>query len=218
MENGPGGAVDRRVQVGIGEDDVGTLATQLQLDTLEVALRGLDDAPAGDGGAGERNLAHLGMFGQTLASRMAVARHHVDHPGREADLVHQFGDAQGGQRGDLRRFDHHRVAGSQGRPHLPTGEHQREVPRHDLPDHTNRLALHVVEEAGFDRNHRSLDLVGNAAEVAEAGCRARYVEPARIANRMPRIAGFELGQLFGMLLDLVRQFQQQATALGGGQA
>ena len=44
-------------------------------------------------------------------------------------------------------------AASAGR-HLPAGEHQREVPRHDLADHADRLAQHVVEKARLDRNDR----------------------------------------------------------------
>ncbi|MCY1352244.1 hypothetical protein D9M69_385320 [compost metagenome] len=217
MEDRPGGAIHRGLQVGILEDDIGALPAQLQLHALEVALGGLDDAPAGGGGAGEGDLAHVLVLGQALAGGVSVTRHHVDHAIGEAHFLHQFGDAQGGQRGDLRRLDHHRVAGGQGRAHLPTGEHQREVPRHDLADHADGLALHVIEETGFHRDHRAFDLVGHAAEVAEAGSGARHVQAAGVANRVAGVQGFQLGQLFEVFLDLVRQLQQQAPTLGARQ-
>ena len=148
---------------------------------------------------------------------MAVTRHDVDHALREADFGHQFDNAQGRQRRDFRGFDDDGVTGGQCRAHFPTGEHQRKVPGHDLPDHTDRLALHVIEKPGFDRNHRTFDLVGHAAEITETGRRTRYVEAAGITNRVPGVQGFELRQFFATLFDLVRQFEQQAPAFGGAQ-
>ncbi|MNF74186.1 hypothetical protein D3C84_562130 [compost metagenome] len=217
VEDCPGCAVDRGVQVGVGEDNVGALAAQLKLHAFEITLRGLNDAATGGGGTGKGDLAHIRVLGQALAGAVAVARHHVDHTGGETDFVHQLGDAQGRQRSDFRRFDHHGVAGCQGRAHFPAGEHQREVPRHNLPDHTDGLALYVIEESGLDRNHRAFDLVGDAAEVTEAGGGTRHVERPRIANRVTGVQRFQLRQFFGVFFDLVRQPQQQAPALGAGQ-
>ena len=37
VEDREGGTVDRRRQIGVGEHDVGALATELELDSLEVA-------------------------------------------------------------------------------------------------------------------------------------------------------------------------------------
>ncbi|MCY1234168.1 hypothetical protein D9M72_467420 [compost metagenome] len=217
MEAGPGRARHRRVQVGVFEHDIRALAAQFQLDALEVAFGGFDDPPPGGGRTGKGNLAHIEVFGQRLPGGMAEARHHVDHAFGETDFRHQLDNAQGRQRGDFRRLDHDGVARRQRRAHFPAGEHQREVPRHDLPHHANRFALHVVEKPGFDRNHRTFDLVGHATKVTEARRRARHVEATGIADRVAGIEGFELRQFLTARFDPVRQFEQQASAFGGAQ-
>ncbi|MDR8771122.1 hypothetical protein FEP92_01500 [Burkholderia multivorans] len=213
-EDRPRGAVDRGVEVRIVEYDVRALAAQLQLQALQVALRCVDDPAARRGRTGERDLADPGVFGEPLAGGVSIAGHDIDDAGRKSDLGHQLDDPQRRQRRDLRRFQHDRVAGGQRRAHLPAREHQREIPRHDLPDYADRRALHIVEEARFDRNHRALQLVGHPAEVAKARCRARHVERPGIADRVSGIQRFELGEFLGIRLDRIRQTQQQPAALG----
>ena len=200
------------------EDDVGALAAELQLDPLQVAGRALHDPPAHRRRAGERDLAHVGVVGQPLPCRVAVAGHDVDDAGREADLDHQLGQAERRQRGQLARLEHDRVPGGQGRAHLPAAEHQREVPRHDLPDHAEGLAADVVQEAGLDRDDVALELVGHAAEVAEAARGPGDVEGARVLDRVAGVRALERGQLGGVGVDGVGQSEQKAPALGGRRA
>src|SRR6266566_9496754 len=54
-------SVDRRVQVGVGQDDVRSLATELERDLLDVLRRLLGDEPAHRGRPGERDLADIGV-------------------------------------------------------------------------------------------------------------------------------------------------------------
>ncbi|MCY1501631.1 hypothetical protein D9M68_357120 [compost metagenome] len=218
MENGPGRAVDGGVEVGIVKDNVGPFAAKFQLHALQVALRRLDDLAPGAGGARKGNLADPRMLGKALACRMPVAGHHVDHAVRKADFGHQFGNTQRRQRGQLGWLDDHRIPGRQRRPHLPAGEHERKVPRHDLPDHADRRPLHVIQKTRFHRHDRAFKLVGHAAEVAEAGGGARHIERTGIADRMARVQGFEPCQFFGVGFDGVGQLEQQPPALGGGHA
>ncbi|MNP27701.1 hypothetical protein D3C76_1206270 [compost metagenome] len=49
MEDRPGSAVDRRFQIGVFKYNVRTLATQFQLNALEVALRRFNNPPTGRG-------------------------------------------------------------------------------------------------------------------------------------------------------------------------
>ncbi len=111
-----------------------------------------------------------------------------------------------------------RVAGGERRRHLPAGEHQREVPRHHLADHADRLAQRVVEKARLDRNGLALELVGHAAEVAEARRGARHVERARVAQRVAGVERLEARELLGIGFDQVGQLQQDAPAIGRGHA
>ena len=138
--------------------------------------------------------------------------HDVHDPGREARLDHQLGDAQGAQRGQLGGLHDHRVAGREGRAHLPAAEHEREVPRHDHPDHAQRLAQDVVQEPGLDRDDIALDLVGHTAEVAEGRRGPRHVEVPAVADRVARVERLERGQLVGVGLDQVGEPKEQSPA------
>ena len=131
---------------------------------------------------------------------------------------HQLGDLQRRERRHLGRLHHDGVAGGERGRHLPAGEHQREVPRHHLADHADRLAQRVVEEARLDRNRLALELVGHAAEVAVARRRARHVERARVAQRVAGVERLEPRELFGVGLDQVGELEQDAAAIGRGQA
>jgi hypothetical protein len=57
-------------------------------------------------------------------------------------------------------------AASAGR-HLPRGHQDREVPRHDEPDHADRLAQGEIEAWLGDRDGLAEDLVGGAGVVVE---------------------------------------------------
>ena len=66
-EDRVGRARDRRLQVGVGVDDVGRLAAELQADLLQVAGGRLDDQLADLGRAGERDLVDVVVGGERRA-------------------------------------------------------------------------------------------------------------------------------------------------------
>ena len=140
------GALDGGVEVGVGEDDVGALAAQLQADALEVALGGrLHDDLAGRVFAGEGDLVDVHVAAEGGAGGRAVAGHDVDDAvGKPASWA-SCGDAQGGQRRLLGRLEDDGAAGRQGRAPLPRLHQQREVPRDDLADDADRLVPRVAE-------------------------------------------------------------------------
>ena len=78
----------RRVEIGIGEHDVGRLAAEFQRHALEIAGRRPDDRLAGDVRAGEGDLVDVRMRSQRGAGGLAIARHHVDDAGRDAGFQH----------------------------------------------------------------------------------------------------------------------------------
>ncbi len=96
-------ALDGGVEIGVGEDDVGALAAQLEADALEVALGGgLHDDLAGGVFAGERDLVHVHVLGERGAGGRAVAGHDVDDAVGEAGFLGERGDAQGGRAASAR--------------------------------------------------------------------------------------------------------------------
>ena len=86
-------ALDRGVEVGVGEDDVRVLAAELERHALDRGRRRAHDVLADLGRAGERELVHARVRGQRRAGR-PVARHDLHDAGRDARLDEQLGQPQ----------------------------------------------------------------------------------------------------------------------------
>jgi hypothetical protein len=145
-------AVDREIQIGVGEHDDRVLAAELERDGLDDLRRGARLDPSADRRrADERQSPDARMHGQRVAGLGAVAGDDLDEPGGQ-DRVDQLLQPQRGQRRVLGRLEDHRVAGDQRRAEPPGREHQRVVERDDPADHAERLGQRVVEalEAGRD--------------------------------------------------------------------
>ena len=85
-EHGRRGRGRRRLQVGVGKDQVGRLAAQLQGDPLDRPGRPGHDALPDLGRAGEGDLGHVRVLDQPPADHPARPGEHVDHPWRDARL------------------------------------------------------------------------------------------------------------------------------------
>ena len=94
-----------RVEVGVGKDDVGALAAQLEGHALQRAPALLADLAADDGRAGEGDLVDPGVVDQRGA-RGAVAGEHVERSLGEARLQRQLAQAKRRQRRLLGRLQH----------------------------------------------------------------------------------------------------------------
>jgi hypothetical protein len=94
VENRECRAVNGSIEIGVIEDDVCALASELQLDPLEVAGRRFDDTPSDGGGPRKRNLLHPRMTRQVGTGGLAESRNNVDHSGREANFRNQLGQAE----------------------------------------------------------------------------------------------------------------------------
>ena len=97
-EEGEVRAFDGRVEIGVGEDDVGALAAELERDALEVrAGGGLHDQLADLGAAGEGDLVDVVVLGDGRAGGLAVAGDDVDARRREARFHRELADARGAE-------------------------------------------------------------------------------------------------------------------------
>jgi len=123
------GPLDGLVDVGVGEDDVGRLASELEGDLLQVAVGGRPQDLASDqSGSGEGDLVDVHVAGERGAGHFSETRDDVDDTGREASLVDELGGhqaAEGSQLGSLQDDD---ISGSDGGTDLPGPHDQREVP------------------------------------------------------------------------------------------
>src|ERR1700687_2989717 len=213
MKNRKSASTDCRVEVGVVENNIRSLAAEFELHALQVSRRGLHNLAAGHSRSGEGDLLHSLMLGKMLSGDVSVALNDVDNAGWESDLAHQLGNSQRRERGNLRRLHHHAIPRRERGSHFPTGEHQRKIPRHYLSDHAERLVQHVVQKALLDGNDAALEFVGHAAEVAEGRRSAGNIERARVANRMSGVERLDPGELLGIYLDRVSQLQEQPSAI-----
>ena len=212
--DGVEGPVDGRVHVGVGEDDVGALAAQLEGRALERVGGGLLDDLGGIDVAGERDLVDVGVGNHGGAGGLAQAVDDVDHAGGEAGFLGELRHAKGRQRRLLGRLHHDRVAAGQGRSPFPGEHQQREVPGDDLADHADRLPQRVGKEIAANRHGPPFDLVGPARIVAQRVRDAGHVA-LRVADRLAAVERLERGQLVGILLDQVGQLEEQPAPIGG---
>ena len=180
-------AVDHPVFVGVGKDDRGALAAELERNRHDAIRGGAHDELADLGRAGEGELADRGMAGERRAAFLAVAGQHVEHARRQ-ELLANFGQQQHAERRILGRLHHHRVAGAERRADLDRAEQHRRVPRNDGADHAERLAPRIAQHLLAERNGLALELTAQAAEIAEDVDRAFRLRPRLGADG---VAGFE---------------------------
>ncbi|MNM91750.1 hypothetical protein D3C81_1040570 [compost metagenome] len=158
------------------------------------------------------------MQGQGLADGVTVTWQNVEHACRNTGLNGQLGDADGSQRRFFRRLEHHRVTGSQGRPELPAGHQQWEVPRNDGGNHTHRFASNQAQLIVRGRSDFVVDLVDRFTVPAQGLGGTWHVDVQRVADRLAHVQGFQQGQLFDVLLEQAGETNHGGLALGRGQA
>ena len=193
----------RRIEIGIGKDDVGAFPPELERQPLEARCRLPHDDPRRLAGAGEGDLVDARMVDKRRPGRRPVAGNDIDHAVGDSRFLRQPGQAQAGQRRLLGRLDHDRAAGGQRRPPLPGHHQDREVPRDHLPHHPHRLAARVAVVVAVDRDRRALDLVGPAGVVAEALHGQRDVDGPRVGDRLAVVEGLERREVIDLGLDQV---------------
>jgi hypothetical protein len=200
-------ALDRLVDGGVLEDDVGRLAAELEREPDAAAGERRLDVLADRGRAREGDLVDVGAHERGAGD--PVAGDDVRHAGRDLGLLEDLGQQQRGQRRGLGRLEDRRVAARQRRGELPGRHEQREVPRHDLPDDAIGLGLAPADAV--------LELVGPAGVVEEVRGGQRDVDVARLADRLAAVHRLDDGQLAGALLDEARDAEEVLRALAARQ-
>jgi hypothetical protein len=133
------------------QDDTRVLAAHLERDQeLGAIERRLLDAAADRVAAGEAQALDPAVGDQRRADR-AGADDQVEHAGRQAGGGGGLGVALAGQRRDVRRLDHHGVAGEQRRHDVGVAQVDRVVVRADHRDHAERVVAQLLVGRAGDR-------------------------------------------------------------------
>lgn len=107
------GGSDGLGHVGVGEDDIGRLAAELEADLLEIRIgSGSHNAATSSSRTSEGDFADVRVRGDGMASGGTVARQNVDDARREASLDNELGDAEGVDGCLLRRLKNDNISGS----------------------------------------------------------------------------------------------------------
>src|SRR6266516_4486733 len=142
------------------------------------------------------------MAHQGLTDLRGLARQDIDDAGRQADLLHNLGELERGERRVARGLEHDGVTHGDGGRDLP-GEHkQGKVPGYDLSNN----AYGTV--AGQFRGHE-LRPTGVIVEVTR---HERDIDVARLADRLAIVERLQDGEQARMLLYLARQGVEVACA------
>ena len=133
-----------RAVVGIGEDQVGTFATQFKRHTFQGLRGGHGYGAARTGRTCEGNHFNIRVRRQLAAHTGAIAVYKVEHTRRQARVMAKFGKQHGRQRRFFGWFQHTGAARKQRRDYLQRDLVHRPVPRRDQANHTDGFKCDAV--------------------------------------------------------------------------
>ena len=215
-ERAPEQPLGNRLGIGIGQNDPRIIAAQLQRHAFHRRRGRGGDFRARRGRSGEDDFADIGMLRHQRAQIVLglVAGDDIEHACGQ-HFVDQLDIAQGRERGIGRGLAHDRIARAQRRKDMPSGDHHRPVPRRDRGDNAQRLAM--LLDAAFlvigQNHHRRRE---GAGVMRPADHAADFEPRAEARQRLALFAGDQLGELIGMIFDLLRDGMAQGRALGIG--
>src|SRR6266516_875813 len=198
---------DRR-RVRVVEDDHRRLPAELEMEPLDRVRSVLRDDLAGRRVPGQRDEADVRVPHERVSDGDTVAGDDLEHARWDVFLRELYKPKQG-QRRLLGGLDDLDVAGGERRTDLPDRHVQRVVPGADSGDYPERLA---PDERGV-----ALDVLARrlALEIASGACeeaktvRHRRRLVLRDPPRLPDVRGLEPGELFHVLVDDVREREQE---------
>ena len=216
QEHGGEREVERDLEIGVGEDDVGVLAAELQGDLLHGAGGGGHDPAAGLQAAGERHQVDARVGRQRGAGLGAGAEHEVADAGGESGLLEQLHQVDGGVRGELARLEHEGVAGGQAGRDLPGHLEERVVPRGDQAADADRLVDDPADDVGVAGVDDPAGLLRrDVAVVAEDGDDVGDVVLA-LDEALAGVERLHPRDRVGVALEEVGEAEQEVTALAAG--
>ena len=208
-------AVRRRrrsaLEIGVGEDDVGALATQFERHPLDLRRAAGHDPLAHLGRSGEDDLAHERMSDEALTHHRPLAGDDREDALGDACLESKFAEADGRQRRHLCGLEHDGAAGSERRRKAPARDRHGEVPRNDDADDADRLVERHVDPTG----HRDLpaeEPLGCSGVVREHVADIAGL-PAGIADGVTGVGHLELRELLDVVVDHLTEAAKQPRAV-----
>jgi len=205
-EGAPEEALGNRGGVGVGQDDAGVVAAELQGEPLDGVRGGSDDGFAGGGGPGEHDLADGGVFCEACADVAAAG-----NDGQEAFgqfLVDDLDQGQDGEGSVFRGFDDDGISHPECVCDLPDGDHHGPVPRADRADDAHGAVVQFgVRFAVVHNRFRFQKGGGGGAQPGGAGA---HLKPGVGAvEGFALLAGEQPGEFLGGAFDGVGRLEER---------
>ncbi len=197
--------------IGVGKDDVGAFATELQGQSLQRVGCLAHDHASHFGGPGERDLVHVRMTDQCGPRRGAVSRHDVERASGQTRLLHDLRHGKRRERRFLGGFQDYGASRRERRGEFPRRRIEREVPRDDGADDAHRLTARVREVGPADRQRIPGDLVRPAGVIPEHGDRGRHIDLG-FEQDLPVLPRLEVGEVLPPSLEQVSRARQHRTS------
>src|SRR5207253_10187888 len=159
-------SVDGLFVVGVREEDLRTLAAELERYGDDAVGRETEDRLSRIGRTGERDLRNERVDRKWRPDLVAGPGDDVQYASGQV-LRADARERERGERRVRRRLEHDGVPGDERRRDLPRGDEDRHVPRHDRGDDAERLAPRIREHRLAERDSLALQLAAKAPEVAE---------------------------------------------------
>ena len=210
-------SLERRVQVGVVEDQERGVPSQLHGDVEHVVRRLGDQLAADLGRAREAELPQAGIGDHRLGDgARRGARDHVQHPARQAALLQNLGEGERRQGGLLGRLPDHGAAGGDRGADLARSHRGGEVPRGDEEARTDRLTHDQHPAGGVARQLVvAVDPQGLAREPAEELRRIGDLG-LRLRHRLAHLEGHQQGEVVGPPVEDLEGAPEDLPPLVGG--
>src|SRR6202140_4141180 len=124
----PQPAFNRKIEIGVIENDHGILAAKFERTTLKALGRGRTHDASHCARTSQRNGAHVGVFGEWRANLGAESRNDVNYALRQASIIEHANKIESRQRSILRWLDDTSISAHQRRQKLPRRNCHREIP------------------------------------------------------------------------------------------
>ena len=208
--------IDRRVDIGVVEDDQRRLAAELEEHRLEVARGKRRDDPADARRAGEVDPLDPGMGDQRLDDLVGVLRgvgDQIDRALRQAGVAEGLDDQGMGARAILRGLEDDGVAAGERHGYRAHAEDDRRVPWRHRQDHADRLTDgHRRRARPVGRDDVAGDLGGHRRGFADHVGGQPDIE-MRPMRRAAGLADHRRGEVLDSALEQVGRLEEQLAAL-----
>ena len=219
-EDGRERVVDGRGEVGVGEDNVGVLAAQLERDLLHRGGGVGHDAPTRDDTTGEGHHVDSRMGSERCACSATRPEDEIAHACRETGLLEETHEMNRGARRQLARLQHEGASGRECGSDLPGCLEERVVPRSDESTHADGR---IVDARAHIRVARIDDTAAECVALSEARKiteRLRHISDVVLGldQALAGVEGLQTGDDVDIALEEIRDTGEQPAPLGDGDA